>query len=41
MMKEIEKGYREGLDDRVRGHWSVRGGAICEPAKREGARIQW
>ena len=38
----IEKRYREGLDGRVWGHWSVRGGAFCEPAKREGARIvQW
>ena len=28
------------LDGRVLGRWSVRGGAFCEPAKREGARIQ-
>ncbi len=40
--RRIEKRYREGLDGRVWGHWSVRGGAFCEPAKREGARIlQW
>jgi hypothetical protein len=34
------------LDGRIWGHWtlevwSVRGGAFCVPAKREGAMIQW
>ena len=31
----IEKRDREGLDGRVWGHWIVRGGAFCKPAKHE------
>ena len=36
--ERIEKRGREGLDGRVCGHWSVRGGAFGVPAKREVAR---